>query len=112
MGAKPYRPSGKSAWRSYVYCDRRQGPHPLGLTNRVPVVCQALKSKRFLRENHLVVKDVSGPPSGLSTTVKFTFEIASNDNDEAAKKPHPLWDLLGIGKAVFDELARWWRKLH
>lgn len=105
MGAKPYRPSGKSAWRSYVYCDRRQGPHPLGLTNRVPVVCQALKSKRFLRENHLVVKDVSGPPSGLSTTVKFTFEIASNDNDEAAKKPHPLWDLLGIGKAVFDELG-------
>ena len=77
----------------------------LGLTNRVPVVCQALKSKRFLEANHLVLKDVTGPPSGLSTTVKFTYEIVSSDTDEAAKKPNPLWDLLGIGKAVFEELG-------
>jgi hypothetical protein len=77
----------------------------LGLTNRVPVVCQALKSKRFLEANHLVLKDVTGPPSGLSTTVKFTYEIVSRDADEAAKKPNPLWDLLGIGKAVFGELG-------
>jgi hypothetical protein len=77
----------------------------LGLTNRVPVVCQALKSKRFLRENHLVLKDVTGPPSGLSTTVRFTYEIVSRDTDETPKKRHPLWDLLGIGKAVFDELG-------
>ncbi|SRR6266851_2183208 len=77
----------------------------LGLTNRVPVVCQALKSKRFLQENQLVLKDVSGPPSGLSTTVKFTFEIVSSDTDGAAKKPHPLWALLGIGKAMFGELG-------
>src|SRR6266849_2879903 len=77
----------------------------LGLTNRVPVVCQALKSKRFLQENQLVLKDVSGPPSGLSTTVKFTFEIVSSDTDEAPTKRHPLWDLLGIAKAVFEELG-------
>jgi hypothetical protein len=77
----------------------------LGLTNRVPVVCQALKSKRFLQENHLVLKDVTGPPSGLSTTVKFTYEIISSDTDAAAKKPNPLWDLLGIGKVVFKELG-------
>jgi hypothetical protein len=77
----------------------------LGLTNRVPVVCQALRSKRFLQENHLVLKDVNGPPSGLSTTVKFTYEIVSSDTDETAKKPHPLWDLLGIGKVVFRELG-------
>ena len=75
----------------------------LGLKNRVPVVCQALKSKRFLQENNLVLKDVSGPPSGLSTTVKFTFELHSND--EATKKRHPLWELLGIGKSVFAELG-------
>src|SRR5439155_10762628 len=77
----------------------------LGLTNRVPVVCQALRSKRFLRENHLVLKDVKGPPSGLSTTVKFTYEIVSSDTDEAPTKRHPLWDLLGIGKAIFEELG-------
>lgn len=77
----------------------------LGLTNRVPVVCQALKSKRFLQENQLVLKDVSGPPSGLSTTVKFTFEIVSSDTNETPTKRHPLWDLVGIGKAVFEELG-------
>ena len=51
--------------------------HELGLKNRVPVVCQALRSKRFLEANHLVLKDMTGPPSGLSTTVKFTYEIVS-----------------------------------
>jgi hypothetical protein len=75
----------------------------LGLTNRVPVVCQALRSKRFLEANHLVLKDVTGPPSGLSTTVKFTYEIVSGDS--GAKGRHPLWDLLGIGKTVFRELG-------
>jgi hypothetical protein len=75
----------------------------LGLTNRVPVVCQALRSKRFLEANRLVLKNVTGPPSGLSTTVKFTYEIVSGDT--AAKGRHPLWDLLGIGKMVFKELG-------
>ena len=75
----------------------------LGLTNRVPVVCQALRSKRFLEANRLVLKNVTGPPSGLSTTVKFTYEIVAGDT--AAKGRHPLWDLLGIGKAVFRELG-------
>src|SRR5438132_3584184 len=77
----------------------------LGLTNRVPVVCQALRSKRFLEANNLVLKDVTGPPSGLSTTVKFTYEIVAGDTDETAKKRHPLWDLVGIGKTVFGELG-------
>jgi hypothetical protein len=49
----------------------------LQLKNRVPLVCTALRSRRFLVENHLRLKDVSGPPSGLSTTVKFTFELES-----------------------------------
>src|SRR5579859_530272 len=75
----------------------------LGLTNRVPVVCQALRSKRFLEANHLVLKGVTGPPSGLSTTVKFTYEIVAGDAGRRGR--HPLWDLLGIGKAVFRELG-------
>ena len=79
--------------------------HELGLKNRVPVVCQALRSKRFLEANQLVLKDVTGPPSGLSTTVKFTYEIVSSDTDEVPTKRQPLWDLLGIAKAVFEELG-------
>jgi hypothetical protein len=74
----------------------------LGLKNRVPVVCTALRSHRFLDENHLVLKSVSGPPSGLSTTVKFTFEITSG---EAPDQDNPLLKLYGIAKDVFAELG-------
>lgn len=79
----------------------------LGLKNRVPVVCQALKSKRFLHENHLVLKDMSGPPSGLSTTVRFTYEIVSGGAHEGSteKQQHPLLGLRGIAKEIFRQLG-------
>jgi hypothetical protein len=79
----------------------------LGLKNRVPVVCQALKSKRFLQENHLVLKDMSGPPSGLSTTVRYTYEIVSGgaDRESTAKQQHPLLGLRGIAKDIFRQLG-------
>ena len=79
----------------------------LGLKNRVPVVCQALKSKRFLQENHLVLKDMSGPPSGLSTTVRFTYEIVSGsaDRESSAKQQHPLLGLRGVAKDIFRQLG-------
>jgi len=34
------------------------------LSNRVSLVCQALKSRKFLDENHLVLEKWEGPPSG------------------------------------------------
>ena len=72
----------------------------LGLKNRVPLVCQALKSKRLLDKNHLVLKEVSGPPSGLSTTLKITYEIG-----DSAPPPNPFWGLRGIAKDVFGQLG-------
>ena len=72
----------------------------LGLKNRVPLVCQALKSKRLLDKNHLVLKDVSGPPSGLSTTLKITYEIG-----DSGPVRNPFWELRGIAKDVFRELG-------
>ena len=74
----------------------------LGLKNRVPLVCQALKSKRLLDKNHLVVREVSGPPSGLSTTLKITYEISAT-GDSAAQ--NPFWGLRGIAKDVFRQLG-------
>src|SRR5689334_22040965 len=47
----------------------------VGLNNRVPLVCQALKSHKFLRENHLVLEKMEGPPAGISTTVAFTYRL-------------------------------------
>ena len=46
------------------------------LSNRVSLVCQALKSHKFLDENHLVLEKWDGPPSGMSTTVAFTYRLA------------------------------------
>ncbi len=74
----------------------------LGLKNRVPLVCQALKSKRLLEKNHLVLKDVSGPPSGLSTTLRITYEISADENAPAR---NPLWGLRGIAKDIFRQLG-------
>ena len=75
----------------------------LGLKNRVPLVCQALKSKRLLEKNHLLLKEVSGPPSGLSTTLRVTYEIS--ETGDSAAPANPFWGLRGIGKDVFRQLG-------
>jgi len=76
------------------------------LSNRVPLVCQALKSSKFLDENHLVLEKWEGPPSGMSTTVVFTYRLL--DDREKAASPRPEWPfskLRGIAKEVFSGLG-------
>src|SRR5713226_3787733 len=51
----------------------------LGFRNRVPLVCAALKSNKFLRENHVLLTQIEGPPSGLSTTVTLTYEFGGGE---------------------------------
>jgi hypothetical protein len=75
----------------------------LGLKNRIAWVCTALRADRFQSENHLRLKDETGPPSGMSTTVKFTFEIASTEPTEK----NPFWQLRGIGKNMFEKPGEW-----
>jgi hypothetical protein len=79
----------------------------LGLKNRIPLVCAALRSARFQALNHLRLKDVTGPPSGMSTTVKFTFEILSPAAKAGAAAVNPLWNLRGIAKGVFEKAGEW-----
>ena len=76
------------------------------LSNRVSLVCQALKSHKFLDENHLVLEKWEGPPSGMSTTVTFTYRLM----DDAGQTPNESaeWafqQLRGIGKDVFQSLG-------
>ncbi|MFZ0816266.1 MAG: hypothetical protein WAM78_12150 [Candidatus Sulfotelmatobacter sp.] len=47
----------------------------LGLTNRIPLVCAALGSRKFLIEHGLRVVTRTGPRSGQSTTVTYTYEL-------------------------------------
>jgi hypothetical protein len=76
----------------------------LGLHNRVPLVCAALKSKKFLKQNGLRVLSVTGPPSGQSTTVTYTYEVVSKDAGRSTTSD-PLIALRGIAKEVFKKLG-------
>ena len=76
----------------------------LALTNRVPLVCAALKSRKFLEENGLDLIAETGPPSGQSTTVTFTYQIVG-DNREEAVPNESLLQLRGIAKDLFRELG-------
>jgi hypothetical protein len=76
----------------------------LGLRNRVPLVCAALGSKKFLKENKLRLVARTGPRSGQSTTVDFTFELG--DGGAADTNAVDPWEALrGIGKEVFAALG-------
>ena len=72
----------------------------LRLHNRVPAVCQALRSEKLLAENGLRIIEKTGPPSGLSTTVVYTYEIV---DERREKQPRftKLMSLRGIAKGMF-----------
>ena len=75
------------------------------LSNRAPLVCQALKSRKFLEENDLVLERWDGPPSGMSTTVVFTYRLGSSPRQSDKRHDDPLMQLWGAGKAAFEKLG-------
>jgi len=58
------------------------------LSNRVSLVCQALRSSKFLDENHLVLERWEGQPSGRSTTVAFTYRLLHEEEKAPAPVPN------------------------
>src|SRR5271165_5725926 len=78
--------------------------HELGIGgSRAPAVCSALKTHRFLRDNELRLIKATGPRSGQSTTVTYTYEFA---NLGVATKTEDAWSKLrGALKDVFEELG-------
>lgn len=72
----------------------------LGFRNRVPLVCAALGSKKFLKEHGLRLISRQGPPSGQSTTVTFTYELLPT-SQESPSRGEAWRSLRGIGKEVF-----------
>ncbi len=75
----------------------------VALRNRVPLVCQALQSEKFLRANSLKLISKAGPPSGQSTTVTFTYEFI--DSHSPAKPSDDWTRLRGALKDVFADLG-------
>jgi hypothetical protein len=76
----------------------------LALSNRVPLVCAALKSKKFLEENALKLISKTGPPSGQSTTVTLTYEITGGSGTDSSPV-ESLLGLRGIAKDLFRALG-------
>ena len=72
----------------------------LKLLGRVPAVCSALKSRAFLEQNRLRIVERTGPRSGQSTTVTYTYEfVDAPDSSQASSDP---WTVLrGALKSVF-----------
>ena len=74
------------------------------ITGRAPAVCSALKAGPFLQSNDLRLVGASGPRSGQSTTVTYTYEFLGGDR--SSPEPADSWkQLRGTLKDVFAELG-------
>jgi len=75
----------------------------LRLGNRVPLVCTALESQKFQRQNQLRLISKSGPPSGQSTTVTYTYEFIAG-KDSTVPDRQDAWERLrGALKDIYAE---------
>ena len=84
----------------------------LGMSNRIAHVCTALKGSKFLEPNGLRLVETSGPPSGTSTTVVYTYEFRDSAPTTATPKPSDaatiygkLRQMEGILREVYRELG-------
>jgi hypothetical protein len=105
------------ASHEYISAARRRGDttfsinvgavhRTLALNNRVPLVCAALGSRKFLTENHLRLVSKTGPPSGQSTTVTYTYEFLDKGQKGDQLDRQDAWNRLrGALKDVFAELG-------
>lgn len=75
----------------------------VALRNRIPLVCQALESDKFLRKNQLKLVAKQGPPSGQSTTVTYTYEFVNIK--PSTPQEDPWVRLRGALKNVFANLG-------
>lgn len=76
----------------------------LKLNGRAPAVCSALKTGEFRQGNDLRLVDTSGPKSGQSTTVVYTYEFIGTK--QSSPPAEDSWSRLrGTLKNVFAELG-------
>jgi len=76
----------------------------LKLVGRVPNVCSALKGRAFLDQNGLRLIETTGPASGQSTTVVYTYEF-TDCPDSPPTAADPWTELRGSLKRVFAALG-------
>jgi hypothetical protein len=81
---------------------------------RVPQVCSALSTRKFLHSANVELVARKGPPSGQSTTVEFTYKLLDLDSPRSSStQPNPqrvqdgsgLEELYGIFEQEFKALG-------
>ena len=79
------------------------------MSNRIAHVCTALKGPKFLEPNGLRLVETSGPPSGTSTTVVYTYEFLNAAPAPAARVHTSIFEKLlqmeGILRDVYKEIG-------
>ena len=70
------------------------------MSNRIAHVCSSLKTSKFLEPNGLRLVETSGPPSGTSTTVVYTYEFLDTAVRPAAAPA------TSVGSSIFEKLLQ------
>jgi hypothetical protein len=89
----------------------------LGLSNRVPNVCQVMESRLLEKEAGVKVSSKQGPPSGRGTTLTVTYAVdlertgsgpvvdPKAEREDAPRSEHPgvalFYALRGMGKDLY-----------
>lgn len=73
----------------------------LKLSQRIPLVCNALRSEKFLRANSLELEKLEGPPSKQGPNVVFTYRLKPGAQDHRQTVLMAFHSIYGIGKDVF-----------
>jgi hypothetical protein len=76
----------------------------LRINGRFPVVCSALRTKKFLNENHLRLVETIAPKSGQSSTVVYTYEFVDTKSPSKEEKD-PWMALRGSLKEIFADFG-------
>src|ERR1700675_1483305 len=66
--------------------------HELRMNGRAPAVCSALRTREFLEENALRLVSKTGPPSGQSTTVTYTYEFVGKEKKDKGVNRQDAWN--------------------
>ncbi len=77
----------------------------LKLSQRIPLVCAALRSERFLVSNDLEVEKLEGPPSKQGPRVTITYRLKEHDESQKDVRLAAIDSIYGIGAEVFASLG-------
>jgi hypothetical protein len=77
----------------------------LKLSQRIPLVCAALRSERFLVSNDLELEKLEGPPSKQGPRVTITYRLKEHSESQKDARLAAIDSIYGIGAEIFASLG-------